>query len=82
MSPENLIPPSAMIGLSVLAAARAASAIAVICGMPAPDTTRVVQIEPGPMPTLTALTPAAMRSAAPSYVPTLPAISSSSGKRF
>ena len=48
------------------AAARAASAIAVICGMPAPETTRVVQIEPGPMPTLTALTPAAIRSAAPS----------------
>ena len=65
-SPENLMPPSAMIGVSVLAAARAASAIAVICGMPAPETTRVVQIEPGPMPTLTALTPAAIRSAAPS----------------
>ncbi len=30
----------------------AASAIAVICGTPAPVTTRVVQIDPGPMPTL------------------------------
>ena len=49
-----------------LAAARAASAMAVICGMPAPETTRVVQIEPGPMPTLTAPTPAAIRSRAPS----------------
>jgi hypothetical protein len=66
MSPENLMPPSAMIGISALAVARAASAIAVICGMPAPETTRVVQIEPGPMPTLTADTPAATRSAAPS----------------
>ena len=59
------MPPSAMIGVSVSAAARAASVMAVICGMPAPETTRVVQIEPGPMPTLTAATPAAIRSAVP-----------------
>ena len=30
--------------------------MAVICGMPAPVTTRVVQMDPGPMPTLTAST--------------------------
>ena len=48
------------------AVARAASAIAVIWGMPVPETTRVVQIEPGPIPTFTASTPAATRSAAPS----------------
>ena len=48
MSPENLIPPSAMTGTSALAQARAASAMAVIWGMPAPETTRVVQMEPGP----------------------------------
>src|SRR5713101_3703462 len=53
-------------------AALAAAAMAVICGMPAPETTRVVQMEPGPMPTFTAETPAATRSAAPSCVPTLP----------
>ena len=34
---------------------RAASRIAVICGTPTPATTRVVQIEPGPMPTFTAV---------------------------
>ena len=32
--------------------------MAVICGTPAPVTTRVVQIEPGPMPTLMASAPA------------------------
>ena len=32
--------------------------IAVICGTPTPETTRVVQMEPGPMPTLTASAPA------------------------
>ena len=31
--------------------------MAVICGTPAPATTRVVQIEPGPMPTFTASAP-------------------------
>ena len=35
-----------------------------ICGMPTPLTTRVVQIEPGPMPTLIASAPAAIRSRA------------------
>ena len=40
-------------------------AIAVICGMPAPVTMRVVQIDPGPMPTLIALAPASIKSLAP-----------------
>ena len=40
--------------------------MAVICGTPAPVTTRVVQIEPGPMPTLRPSTPSAIRSRAPS----------------
>ena len=52
MSPEYLMPPSAMTGTSLSRVARAASAMAVICGTPAPVTTRVVQMEPGPMPTL------------------------------
>ncbi len=81
MSPENLMPPSAMSGTSVSRQARAHSWMAVICGTPAPVTTRVVQIEPGPMPTLTASTPRAMRSRAPSYVATLPAMSGTSGWR-
>ena len=61
--------------------ARAASAIAVICGTPAPVTTRVVQIDPGPMPTLMASAPARASSQAPSKVPTLPAIRSTSRQR-
>ena len=48
--------------------------IAVIIGTPMPATTRVVQIEPAPMPTLTASTPRAMSAAVPSAVATLPAI--------
>ena len=65
-SPENLIPPSAMIGTPVPSAARAASIIAVSCGTPAPVTTRVVQIEPGPIPTLRPSMPSAIKSRAPS----------------
>ena len=48
-------------------------AIAVICGTPAPLTTRVVQMDPGPMPTLIPSAPNLMRSRAPSYDATLPA---------
>jgi hypothetical protein len=47
MSPENLMPPSAMSGTFVPRTAFAHSRIAWICGTPAPVTTRVVQIEPG-----------------------------------
>ena len=36
--------------------------MAVICGTPMPATTRVVQMEPGPMPTLTTSAPAMIRS--------------------
>ena len=50
--------------------------MAVICGTPTPEITRVVQIEPGPMPTLTASAPAAIRSAHPWAVATFPAITS------
>ncbi len=79
-SPENLMPPSAITGMSCSAAAATQSWMAVIWGSPAPVTTRVVQIEPGPMPTLTASTSLARRSAAPSRVATLPAMSRTSGK--
>ena len=47
------------------AAAAATSACAVSWGTPTPATTRVVQIEPGPMPTLTASAPASTRAAPP-----------------
>src|SRR2546427_1980074 len=53
--------------------------MAVICGTPAPVTTRVVQMDPGPIPTLIPSTPARANSHAPSNVATLPAISSTSG---
>src|SRR4051794_41569762 len=48
------------------------SEIAKSCGTPIPATTRVVQIDPGPMPTLTASAPASMRARVPSAVATLP----------
>ncbi len=60
MSPLYLMPPSAMIGTPCLRAARAQSKMAVICGMPAPEMTRVVQIEPAPTPTLIASAPASI----------------------
>ena len=42
--------------------------------MPAPVTMRVVQIEPGPMPTLIASAPASIRHRVASAVATLPAM--------
>src|SRR5215813_15052786 len=80
MSPEYLIPPSAMIGTPVPAAALAQSLTAVNCGTPAPVTTRVVQIEPGPIPTLSPSISNAIRSLAASQVATFPATSCISGK--
>jgi hypothetical protein len=47
-------------------------ATAVICGMPTPATMRVVQIEPGPMPTLTASAPCSTSAAAADAVAMLP----------
>src|SRR5215471_14981971 len=58
MSPEYLTPPSAIIGTPEPNADFAQSIIAVICGTPAPLTTLVVQIDPGPIPTLIPSTPA------------------------
>src|SRR5437899_9554197 len=79
MSPEYLIPPSAMSGMPALRVARSHSAMAVTCGTPAPVTTRVVQIDPGPIPTFTPSTPSWARSQAPSKVATFPATRSTSG---
>ena len=50
-----------------------------ICGTPTPVTIRVVQIEPGPIPTFTALAPASARAMAPSAVAILPATIGKSG---
>src|SRR3954465_13548308 len=52
MSPEYCIPPSAITGMPYFAATLAQSKIAVTCGQSMPATILVVQIEPGPMPTL------------------------------
>ena len=82
MSPEYLIPPSAISGIRERSATLEHSFSAVSCGTPAPATILVVQIEPGPTPTLTALTPAAIRSFVASAVATLPAIMSISLKCF
>ncbi len=46
--------------------------MAVNCGTPTPAMMRVVQIEPGPTPTLTAETPALISASVPSPVATLP----------
>ena len=54
------MPPSAMIGTLRAEAARAQSMIELIIGTPMPATTRVVQMEPPPMPTFTASTPASI----------------------
>ena len=54
---------------------------AVIIGTPMPAMIRVVQIEPAPMPTLTASTPSPMSASVPSAVATLPATRSTCGKR-
>ena len=74
MSPEKRMPPSEITGTSLLRSASATLATAEICGTPTPATMRVVQIEPGPMPTLTPSAPAATRARAASPVAMLPAI--------
>ena len=48
--------------------------MAVICGTPTPATTLVVQIEPGPIPTLTTSAPASNNAFVASAVATFPAI--------
>ena len=74
MSPENLIPPSAIIFTLLFLSASFISSIAVTCGTPMPAIILVVHIEPGPIPTLTASTPAFINSNAASEVAILPPI--------
>ena len=66
------MPPSAMTGTPP--APDTLSMIAVSCGTPTPATIRVVQIEPGPIPTLTESAPASISARAPSAVAMLPAM--------
>ena len=70
------MPPSAMIGTPAARAGTAASMIAVICGAPTPATTRVVQMEPGPIPTLMPSAPASIIACAASRVARLPPMTS------
>ncbi len=74
MSFAVLAPPSAIIALPRRAPSSAASRTAESCGTPIPATTRVVQIEPGPIPILTTSAPASYKAAAPEVVAILPAI--------
>ena len=74
-SPEYLMPPSAMMRLPIFSASSAQSLIAVTCGTPMPATTRVVQMEPGPMPTFTQSAPASNSARVAAAVATLPATS-------
>ncbi len=73
------MPPSAISGTPLPSSAFATLATALICGTPTPATTRVVQMEPGPMPTFTPSAPACTRSRAASPVTMLPPITCSSG---
>ena len=72
------MPPSAITGTPCGRHLARQSKTAVICGTPTPATTRVVQIEPGPMPDLDASAPASISASAASPVATLPAMSSMS----
>ena len=82
MSPEYLIPPSAMRGIPFFDATAEHFMIAVIWGTPTPAMTRVVQIDPGPTPTFTQSAPALISASVPSPVATFPAISCTLGKFF
>ena len=73
MSPENLIPPSAIIGTEYFLAAVEQFIIAVNCGTPTPAIILVVHMLPGPMPTLTASLPALISSIVAAAVATFPA---------
>jgi hypothetical protein len=67
------MPPSAITGTLAPRARSTTSRMAENCGIPTPATMRVVQIVPGPMPTLIESAPASISAWAPSPVATLPA---------
>src|SRR5690606_9567637 len=78
-SPEKRMPPSAMQGTPVPSSALATLEMAVICGTPTPATIRVVQMEPGPMPTFTPSAPCSTSASAASAVAILPPMTSTCG---
>jgi hypothetical protein len=73
-SPEYFMPPSAITVTPARSAVAAAAMMAESCGTPTPATMRVVQMDPGPMPTLTASAPASISACVPSAVATLQAM--------
>ncbi len=79
MSPEYFTPPSAMMVTPFACATLAHSEIAVSCGTPTPAMMRVVQIDPGPMPTFTQSAPASIHACVASAVATLPTTTGSFG---
>src|SRR3569833_2554389 len=81
-SPEKRMPPSAMQGTPAPFSACDTLEIAVICGTPTPATMRVVQIDPGPMPTLTPSAPCQTNALAASAVAMLPPMTSTCGLCF
>ncbi len=81
-SPEFLIPPSEITGISYFLEIFTLSKIAVSCGTPEPVITLVIHIEPDPTPTFTASTPTLIKSSVPLPVAILPAINSQSLNAF
>src|ERR1019366_4516821 len=80
MSPDFVMPPSARRRTPRLLAAVDATKRAVSWGMPTPATMRVVQMDPGPWPILTASAPQSARNSTPAALVTLPAMSVIDGK--
>ena len=80
ISPEYLIPPSAIRGILFLCVTSATSIIAVSWGTPIPAIILVVHIEPGPIPTLTASAPASINACAAAPVAIFPITTSKLGK--
>ena len=76
ISPEYLIPPSAITGILYFAASSAQSSTAENCGIPQPEMILVVQIEPGPIPIFTASAPASIMRFVASAVTVFPPITS------
>ena len=79
ISPVYRIPPSAITGTPESLSAAATSNTAENCGNPTPATTRVVHIDPGPIPTFTASAPASTKYFAASAVAIFPTTTSRFG---
>ena len=73
ISPENFIPPSAINFVLLFPIPFLTFKIALNCGTPIPATSLVVQIDPGPIPTLIISTPNLTKNFAASAVAIFPA---------